>query len=104
MVCTARAHAFQVVGELWEALVEEREPSARLQSRFRTLYPHVLGVCVDAVQLVCKAAGGKAVYNGVLERCLRDVLAMNQHIIGSARNYEAAGRLLFDLDPLMPLL
>jgi hypothetical protein len=29
---------------------------------------------------------------------------MNQHIIGSARNYEAAGRLLFDLDPLSPLL
>jgi hypothetical protein len=104
MICAARAHAFQVVGELWETLVEEREPSVRLQSRFRTLYPHVLGACVDAVQLVCKAAGGKAVYNVVLERCLRDVLAMNQHIIGSDRNYEAAGRLLFDLDPLIPLL
>jgi indole-3-acetate monooxygenase len=104
MVSAARAHAFQVVGELWETLIEKRELSARLQSRFRTLYPHVLGACVDAVQLVCKAAGGKAVYNGVLERCLRDVLAMNQHIIGADRHYEAAGRFLFGLDPLMPLL
>jgi len=51
-----------VVGELWETLLEERMPSALLQSRFRTLYPHVVGACVEAVQLVCKAAGGRAVY------------------------------------------
>jgi alkylation response protein AidB-like acyl-CoA dehydrogenase len=62
MVCAARAHAFQVVGELWGTLLADEKPSARLQSRFRTLYAHVVGSCVEAVQLVCKAAGGKAVY------------------------------------------
>jgi len=37
-------------------------------------YPHIVGVCVEVVQLVYKAAGGGAVYQkGPLDRCLRDV-------------------------------
>ena len=64
-------------------------------------YPHIVGVCVDVVQLVYKAAGGTAVYQkGPLDRCLRDVLTMNQHVIGTLRTYEMAGRLLLGLEPL----
>jgi indole-3-acetate monooxygenase len=60
-----------------------------------------MGMCVDVVQLVCKAAGGTAVYQkGPFDRCLRDVLTMNQHAIGSLRTSEMAGRLLLGLEPL----
>ena len=31
---------------------------------------------------------------------LRDVLTMNQHLMGSLRTYEMAGRLLLGLEPL----
>ena len=50
---------------------------------------------------VFKAAGGTAVYQkGPLDRCLRDVLTMNQHVVGTMRTYEMAGRLLLGMEPL----
>ena len=52
-------------------------------------------------KIVYKAAGGTAVYQkGPLDRCLRDVLTMNQHVVGTLRTYEMAGRLLLGLEPL----
>ena len=47
------------------------------------------------------AVGGTAVYQkGPFYRCLRDVLTMNQHVIGTPRTYEMSGRLLLGMDPL----
>jgi hypothetical protein len=37
---------------------------------------------------------------GPFDRCLRDILTMNQHVAGTLRTYEMAGRLLFGLEPL----
>jgi indole-3-acetate monooxygenase len=97
----ARAYLFEVVGDLWTTLLEERKASPIQQARFITAYTHVVGECAKAVQLVFKASGGTAVYQtSVLDRCLRDVLTMNQHVIGSLRTYEMAGRLLLGLEPL----
>jgi indole-3-acetate monooxygenase len=97
----ARSYLFEVIGDLWATLVDERKPSAIQQARFITAYTHVVGECAEAVQLVFKASGGTAVYqHGALDRCLRDVLTMNQHLMGSLRTYEMAGRLLLGLEPL----
>jgi alkylation response protein AidB-like acyl-CoA dehydrogenase len=101
MVGAARSYLFDVVGDLWATLVEGQRPSAFQQARFMTAYTHVVGECASAVQLVYKASGGTAVYQtGALDRCLRDVLTMNQHLMGSLRTYEMAGRLLLGLEPL----
>ena len=82
-------------------LVSGREPSPTQVARFTTAHTYVVGVCVEVVQLVFKAAGGTAVYQtGPLERCLRDLLTMNQHVIGTLRTYEMVGRLLLGLEPL----
>jgi hypothetical protein len=46
-------------------------------------------------------AGGTAVFNaGAFDRCLRDILTMNQHSLVTLRTYELAGRLLLGLEPL----
>ena len=37
---------------------------------------------------------------GPLDRCLRDILTANQHVIAAARTYEMAGRLPLGLEPL----
>jgi indole-3-acetate monooxygenase len=101
MVGAARSYLLDVVGDLWASLVEGQRPSAIQQARFITAYTHVVGECASAVQLVYKASGGTAVYQaGALDRCLRDVLTMNQHLMGSLRTYEMAGRLLLGLEPL----
>jgi len=97
----ARAYLFDVIGDLWTTLLEEHQPSAIQHARFISAYTHVVGQCTEAVQLAFKASGGTAVYQtGALDRCLRDILTMNQHLMGSLRTYEMAGRLLLGLDPL----
>jgi alkylation response protein AidB-like acyl-CoA dehydrogenase len=101
LLTSARAHVFDVVGDLWASLLDGRQPAERQLALFTTLYPHSVGVCADVVQLVYKAAGGPAVYQkGPLDRCLRDVLTANQHVVATTRTYEMAGRLLLDLEPL----
>jgi indole-3-acetate monooxygenase len=101
MLTSARAYQFEVMGDLWAALVNDREPTPAQVARFTTTHTYIMGVCVDVVQLACKAAGGTAVYQkGPFDRCLRDVLTMNQHVVGTLRTYEMAGRLLLGLEPL----
>ena len=41
---------------------------------------------------------------GPFDRCLRDILTMNQHLMATLRTYEMAGRLLLGLEPLKRLL
>ena len=101
LLTSARAHVYDVVGDLWASLVYGRQLTERQLALFTTLYPHAVGVCVEAVQLIYKAAGGAAVYQkGPLDRCLRDILTMTQHVVGTTRTYEMAGRLLLGLEPL----
>jgi alkylation response protein AidB-like acyl-CoA dehydrogenase len=101
MLASARAYLFEVMGDFWDTLVSGREPTPAQVGRFTMTHTHVVGACVDVVQLVFKAAGGTAVYQkGPLDRCLRDVLTMNQHVVGTIRTYEMAGRLLLSLEPL----
>jgi len=98
---SARAYLFDVIGDLWETLIAGKRPTARQQARFISAYAHVVGTSTEAVQTVFKATGGSAVYqSGQLDRCLRDVLTMNQHLMGSLKTYEMAGRLLMGLEPL----
>ena len=101
LLTSARAHLFDVVGHMWESLVAG-EPLSEVQlARFTTLNSHVIALCVEVVQLVFKASGGTAVYQkGPLDRCLRDVLTMNQHVVATLRTWEMSGRLLLGLDPL----
>src|SRR5262249_27115780 len=89
MLAAARAYYFQVMGDLWATLVAGGQPSPRQLALFTTAFPHIVGTCVAVVELVYKAAGGGAVYQrGPLDRCLRDLLTMNQHVIGTLRTYE----------------
>ena len=101
LLTSARAYLFDVMGDLWEALVDGRQPSAVQIARFSTVNAHVTGACAEVVRLVFKAAGGSAVYEkGPFDRCLRDIMTINQHVIATPRAYEMAGRLLLGLEPL----
>ena len=100
-LAAARAYQFSVMGDLWTTLVAGRGPSARQLALFTTATAHMVGQCLEVVQLVYKAAGGSAVYQkGPLDRCLRDVLTMNQHVVSTNRTYEMAGRVLLGMTPL----
>jgi alkylation response protein AidB-like acyl-CoA dehydrogenase len=101
LITSARAYLFDIMGDLWATLVAGNQLSETQLARFTTANAHVVGVCVEVVQIVYKAAGGAAVYEkGPFDRCLRDILTMNQHVAGSLRTYEMAGRILLGLAPL----
>ncbi|HEY4041052.1 MAG TPA: acyl-CoA dehydrogenase family protein [Rhodopila sp.] len=101
LLTAARAYFFDVMDDIWATLVKGEGLSNTQLARFTTAHAHVIGVCVDVVQLAYKAVGGTAVYEkGPFDRCLRDILTMNQHVVGTLRTYEMAGRLLLGMEPL----
>jgi alkylation response protein AidB-like acyl-CoA dehydrogenase len=59
----------------------------------------------EAVQLVYTLAGGSANYrHSPLQRAMRDVHAVTQHVGMAPQQYEEAGRMLLGLPPVQPLL
>ena len=104
MLGAARAYLFSTIGDLWETLEAGREISLRQRADFQLVHMQVFAMCTEAVELLYKARGGSAVYTGnVLDRCLRDIVTMNQHVINSLRAYTMGGRLLLGL-PVAELL
>ncbi len=100
VIGAARAYAFTTIGELWETLEAGREITPRQWVDIQLVHTQVFGMCTEAVELLYKARGGSAVYTGnLLDRCLRDLLTMNQHVINSLRSYGMGGRLLLGLPP-----
>ena len=100
----ARAYLFTTVGDLWETLEAGQEVSLSQGAEFQMVHAQVFAMCAEAVELLYKARGGSAVYtSNVLDRCLRDVVTMNQHVINSLRAYAMGGRLLLGL-PVAELL
>lgn len=102
---TARSFLYDVVGELWATLVRGDQPDRRQLLRFTLANTQTFANCVQAVELMYKARGGQAVYaREPLDRCLRDVLTMNQHAFVSLRSYGMAGRALLGIpgDVLLP--
>src|SRR6516165_2815520 len=64
----------RIISMLWATLLDGRQLSDRQIALFTTAFPHVVGVCVEVVQLVYKATDGGAVdRKGPLDRCLRDL-------------------------------
>jgi alkylation response protein AidB-like acyl-CoA dehydrogenase len=105
MLSATRAYVYTTIGDLWATLDAGCELSPRQFTEFQLLNPYVYDTCTEAVQLLYKARGGSAVYNGkVLDRCLRDIVTMNQHVMNSLRFYSSGGRLLFGLPPEQILL
>jgi indole-3-acetate monooxygenase len=98
MLGAARAYLFSTIGDIWETLEAGREVSLRQRVDFQLVHTQVFAMCTEAVELIYKARGGSAVYTGnVLDRCLRDIVTMNQHVVNSLRVYATGGRLLLGL-------
>jgi indole-3-acetate monooxygenase len=94
----ARSYLFEVIRDLYATLAAPRNPTARQLAHFSLVHTQVYAMCTEAVELVYKARGGSAVYaSGQLDRCLRDIATMNQHVVNSLRSYAMGGRILFGL-------
>jgi hypothetical protein len=66
---------------------------------------HASTACTQAVELLYKASGGSSVYSrSTLERRLRDIQTINQHVVVSLKTWEVTGRVLLGLEPSYGLL
>jgi alkylation response protein AidB-like acyl-CoA dehydrogenase len=100
-VGSARSYLYDITAELWAALLRGDNPDRKLGARWSLAMANAFRASAEAVELMYKARGGSAVYlGGRLDRCLRDVLTINQHVIVSLKGYEMAGRTLLGLEPM----
>lgn len=101
LVGSARSYLYDMTAELWATLLRGDNPDRKLGARWSLAMANAFGAATEATHLAYKARGGSAVYaGGRLDRCLRDVLTINQHVVISLKIYEMAGRTLLGLEPM----
>jgi indole-3-acetate monooxygenase len=104
LVGSARDYLFARIDEIWQTLLAGAQPNPKQRALYRIAIAHAHEVCVQAVEGLFKAYGGGAVYrSSPLDRCLRDLLTINQHTMNSLKIYEAAARVLLGFDLRDPL-
>jgi|GEM_PF-498188 len=100
-----RLYLYSVIEEVWDCLQKRQEMPPELFAQFQMVNAHVYQTCTEIVESLYKVRGGSVVYQGnALERCMRDLITMNQHVMNSLRSYSMGGRVLLGLPPEMILL
>jgi alkylation response protein AidB-like acyl-CoA dehydrogenase len=100
LVAASRAYFFDSLGNIWETLQSGRPLSTGEWSTFRLATTYTFQSCKDAVGLVYETLGTTGIYRrSPLDRHLRDITTMAQHMLCQTRTYAACGRTLLGLDP-----
>jgi alkylation response protein AidB-like acyl-CoA dehydrogenase len=105
LVRSARAWLHTAVQQAWASTVTSGTVPFAERADLLLAAIHATRSAAEAVQLVYTGAGGTANYrHSVLQRALRDVHAVTQHIGTAPQQYEDAGRMVLGLEPLQPIL
>ncbi|HVA69299.1 MAG TPA: acyl-CoA dehydrogenase family protein [Candidatus Binataceae bacterium] len=101
MTGSARSYLFDVAAEIWDTLLAGGTITHPIRARLLLALTNAYTQCREAVDLLYHVAGGVAVYSSApLDRMLRDIHTIGQHVIVSPMSYEVAGRVMLGLDPL----
>ncbi len=84
-------------------------PATRSSTEVRTAIilsrAHAFRAARDVTQLMCDTVGGSSIYRtNPLERLLRDIITINQHVVAQDRVLEMVGASLLTGSELMPVL
>ena len=91
---------FETVEELWQETLAGRTPSMRQRALVQLACVKAVMASARAVELVHAAAGTSAnTLSSPLERRMRDVHVVGQHIVVSPALIEPASRVLLGLPP-----
>ncbi len=105
LVGSARDYVFARLEEIWQTLLAGDQPTPRQRALYRLAIAHAHAVCIEAIEGLFKSYGGGAVYaSSPFDRCLRDLLTINQHTMNSLKIYETAGRVLLGFELRDPML
>ena len=103
-IASCRAYALSASDAAWQEVCETGEMSDANRVNLRLAITHVHQECQQAIERLYAVAGSAALYNerSTLDRRLRDIHAMNQHVVLGASNYAAAARVLLGDEPRAP--
>jgi alkylation response protein AidB-like acyl-CoA dehydrogenase len=105
LVGSSRSYAYDTLGAFWAVLETGDEPSFAARARLAGCFVYTMSTCREAVQLLVDTVGTAAIQRGSsLERNLRDLITMSQHILGQVKMQEWAGGLWFGQPAPIPLL
>ncbi len=105
LVRSARAWLYASVHQSWESLRAQGQVSLAERADLLLAAANATRSAAAAVDIVFTAAGATANYRrSLLQRALRDIHAVTQHIGTAPLQYESAGRMLLGLPPLNPLI
>jgi alkylation response protein AidB-like acyl-CoA dehydrogenase len=105
LVESARAWLYSTVDQAWDMATAGRVASIEERGRLALAAANATRSAAKATDIAYTAAGGTANYlNSPLQRSLRDIHALTQHMATSPQQWERAGRMLLGLDPLFPFL
>jgi alkylation response protein AidB-like acyl-CoA dehydrogenase len=105
LVASSRAWLHAAIQQAWDTTLAGGSASPAERAELDLAALNATRRAAEAVQLVYLLAGGTANYRRhSLQRSLRDVHAVTQHVGMSPLQYEDAGRMLLGLEPLQPLL
>lgn len=103
-IAACRAYALSASDAAWREVCETGEMSDANRVNLRLAITHVHQESQKVVERLYAVAGSTALYTGrsTLDRRLRDIHAMNQHVVLGASNYAAAARVLLGDEPRAP--
>jgi alkylation response protein AidB-like acyl-CoA dehydrogenase len=97
---SARAYVFDAVGRLWDAVLGGRAPSPAEWTAVRLAHTNAFQSGKEVVTRLYEVMGTTGVYRtSPLDRQLRDVTTMSQHILCQTKTYANCGRSLLGLEP-----
>lgn len=103
-IAACRAYALATVDAAWREVCDTGELAdhTRAQLRLAITFAHREGARI--IEQLYAIAGSSALYSerSTLDRRLRDMHAMNQHVVLGASNYAVAGRVLLGLEADAP--
>jgi indole-3-acetate monooxygenase len=105
LVRSARAWLHTAVQRTWDAVLAGGQVSFAERADLLLAAANATHSAATAVDMVYTLAGATANYrSSPLQRALRDIHALTQHVLTASHQYESAGRMLLGLQPLQPPL
>jgi len=105
MVGSVRSYTYDQLGSFWATLDAGDTPTPEQRAALAGSYAHTFRTCRGAVSLLYEEVGSQSVYRSCpLDRHLRDLMTISQHIMGQTRMLEMAGALWLGQPSPLPVL
>jgi alkylation response protein AidB-like acyl-CoA dehydrogenase len=99
-VRSASALLVQETGDMWHAVRRGESLTPEQRARLRLATTHAAASAATAIDGAYTTAGSSAIFgSSALQRCLRDVHTLTQHVFVAPPTYETAGKVLLGVEP-----